>query len=81
MYWDVNVDAIRIGTENFFPDKKPAGWKFSRAVTGCMDTGTSLVLVPDYFYDLFMESLLRDVSYDYDEDNKQYLIPCSLSKY
>lgn len=80
MFWDVNVDAFRIGLSDLDAYGYEVGWSFSDPSTACLDTGTSLMLVPDRVYPQLMKALLRGQWY-YTDKEGNYYGSCDLTKY
>lgn len=82
MFWNVPIKAVQIGfTEMSAIDGSQAGWTFRRTLTGCLDSGTTQVLVPESFYEEFINILLKDKNGTYDEESDSYYGSCDLKKY
>lgn len=50
IFWDIQIDAVRVGKNDFNATGGPAGWTFYSSI-GRLDTGTSIMYVPSSLYE------------------------------
>ncbi len=81
MFWNVPVTSVRIGYRDKYSDGSVKAWKFRKQAEGCLDTGTTVVLVPMSFFETFMASLLKGKSAYYDDYSESYYAVCDLKLY
>ena len=81
MFWNVPVKAVQFGFTEIGLDGSQKGWRFRKELVGCLDTGTTQVLVPESFYEEFMTNLLNGKGGYYDEETESYYGTCDLRKY
>lgn len=62
MFWDVNVQAFRVGLSDSDSKGRPMAWVMDKTSTACLDTGTSYMYMPNRVFPKVIKALLRDLS-------------------
>ena len=81
MFWNLPVSSVRIGLKDYYPGGLAKAWKFRKPIEGCLDTGTTVVLVPESFYETFIKSLFKCKNPYYDYESDAYYAECDINLY
>lgn len=79
MFWSVNVDGFRVGTSDYIRNKKAAGYYIKYNSIAILDSGTSLLYIPDELFHLILSLILEDKAHLYLESS--YWATCDLTQY
>ncbi|TNV79572.1 hypothetical protein FGO68_gene16302 [Halteria grandinella] len=79
MFWDVNVQAFRVGLDDFNAKGQPMGWAMQDVSTACLDTGTSLMYLPKRVFPKVIKALLKGLKHL--RSSGYYYGPCDTSLY
>jgi Eukaryotic aspartyl protease len=79
IFWDVKVDAVRVGISNFASDMTPMGWTLSGSIA-CLDSGTSIAYIPRTLFPSFINSVMHGKRYQVFDD-LYYSQSCDLYEY
>lgn len=83
-FWNVDVNAFRVGTTDKDAKGNDMAWVFDKPTSGCLDSGTTLMLVPQSVYPKFMRAVMSGVSYvraKQSDGSYSYFGDCDSSKY
>jgi hypothetical protein len=80
MFWDVNVQAFRVGLDDYDAKGRPMTWTMQEPSTACLDTGTTLMYLPKRVFPKVIKALLRGLD-SFRNKYGDYYGPCDTSLY